>query len=58
MVMSLTQEENTTNILQSDQAEHYLVADVWRLKFEKRDGVSMGTEVGSVQFTLPPDHCI
>jgi hypothetical protein len=33
--MSLTQEEQTTDI-QSNQAEYYLVTDVWRLKSEKK----------------------
>lgn len=36
VVISLTLEGHTTNILQSSQAEPYLIADVWRLRSKTR----------------------
>ena len=36
----LTQEGHTTNILQSSQVKHYSIADMHRLRFETRDGMT------------------
>lgn len=39
VVLSLTQEGHTTSIPHSKQAEHYLVADMQKLRYQIRYGV-------------------
>lgn len=39
IVVSLTQEAHTTNILQKDQAKCYSIADMQILRSEIRDGI-------------------
>lgn len=40
VAVSLTQEECTASIFQSGQARHYSIADMWRLRFETREGMT------------------
>lgn len=44
LAVNLTQEEHTTSMLQSSQAECYLEADMQRLRSKTRDKVIMRTE--------------
>jgi hypothetical protein len=40
VVVNLTQEGHTTNVLQSSQVEHYSIADMQRLSSKTRNGMA------------------